>query len=276
MRGGGSRTSPTRPALRSSARCSRRSGRDRAFTLLEGVRASRLLTGPDGGVRGAVFGTSRRRTGRGHRRRPWCSRPAVSAACTRARRPRSVRAGADRHGGEGRRGTRRPRVRAVPSDRDAGRRRSAAAGERSGARRGGGVVDERGTPIMRGIDARGDLAPRDVVARGVADVEREGRFASWMPARWAPRSRSVFPDPRDRAARRNRCAHHAHSVTPAAHYTIGGIATDIDVVRRCRDCGPAARPRRRLHGANRLASNSLVEGLVFGAAWVAHSAERRA
>ena len=130
------------------------------------------------------------------------------------------------------------------------------------------LVDDDGVPIMKRVDPRGDLAPRDVVARAVADVERSGR-AVFLDARAAIRDRfpERFPgvfaasmhfgiDPRIVPI----------PITPAAHYTIGGIATDLHgrtSLAGLWACGEVA--ATGLHGANRLASNSLVEGLVFGA-----------
>ncbi len=125
------------------------------------------------------------------------------------------------------------------------------------------LVDQDGRSITSGQD----LAARDVVARAVYRALQTGRGA-YLDARHAVGERfpGVFPgvfaacmaagiDPRREPI----------PVAPAAHYTMGGIATDIDgrttipglwAVGECACNG--------LHGANRLASNSLAEGLVFG------------
>ncbi|HTW84893.1 MAG TPA: L-aspartate oxidase [Candidatus Sulfotelmatobacter sp.] len=130
------------------------------------------------------------------------------------------------------------------------------------------LVDAHGTRIMDGIDARGELAPRDVVARAVAAVEAAGgsvlldarealgeRFAARFPGIFATARRAGI-DPRTQPL----------PVKAVAHYTIGGVATDAygrTNVPGLWACGEVA--ATGLHGANRLASNSLVEGLVFGA-----------
>lgn len=125
------------------------------------------------------------------------------------------------------------------------------------------LVDQTG----RSITAGQDLAARDIVARAVHRALQTGGGA-YLDARRAVGERfpDVFPgvfaacmaagiDPRRDPI----------PVAPAAHYTMGGIATDIDgrttigglwAVGECACNG--------LHGANRLASNSLAEGLVFG------------
>lgn len=125
------------------------------------------------------------------------------------------------------------------------------------------LVDEKN----RSITAGQDLAARDVVARNVHRALQTGRGA-FLDARKAVGERfpDAYPgvfaacmaagiDPRRQPV----------PVAPAAHYTMGGIATDIDgrttvpglwAVGECACNG--------LHGANRLASNSLAEGLVFG------------
>jgi L-aspartate oxidase len=130
------------------------------------------------------------------------------------------------------------------------------------------LVDERGTRIMDGVDPRRDLAPRDVVARVVADVERRGG-AVFLDAREAPGA--TFPERFPgifavamRAGVDPRIV--PIPITAVAHYTIGGVATDVagrTSLVGLWACGEVA--ATGLHGANRLASNSLVEGLVFGA-----------
>jgi L-aspartate oxidase len=148
------------------------------------------------------------------------------------------------------------------------------------------LVDASGSRIMAGLDPRAELAPRDVVARAVAAAERRGvpvfldaraalgaAFPDRFPGVFAAALR-VGTDPRTEPI----------PVTAAAHYTIGGVATDLagrTSLPGLWACGEVA--ATGLHGANRLASNSLVEGLVFGAragrdiaATVPGRAERRA
>ena len=133
------------------------------------------------------------------------------------------------------------------------------------ALRGDGAIlaDRDGVSITDGQD----LAARDVVARAVHRAIQSGRGA-FLDARLAVGNNfpEAYPgvfaacmaagiDPRIQPI----------PIAPAAHYTMGGIATDIDgrasidglwAVGECACSG--------LHGANRLASNSLAEGLVFG------------
>ena len=130
------------------------------------------------------------------------------------------------------------------------------------------LIDEAGRAIMSGVDARGELAPRDVVARAISDVERAGGHVALdaraaLGAAFPERFPGIFAtamrfgiDPRAVPL----------PLTPVAHYTIGGVQTDCDArtnVPGLWACGEVA--STGLHGANRLASNSLVEGLVFGA-----------
>ncbi len=119
-------------------------------------------------------------------------------------------------------------------------------------------------------DARGErfvdeLAPRDEVATAIhAELERSGEQAVWLDMRAVEVERfpnigatlaEVGLDP----------AHDLLPVAPAAHYTMGGVATDLDgraSIPGLYAVGEAA--CTGLHGANRLASNSLAECLVFG------------
>ena len=136
------------------------------------------------------------------------------------------------------------------------------------ALRGAGarLVDDEGCALMDARHAMGDLAPRDHVARRVWECRQAGRRV-WLDATalkgdWAQRFPTVFAlcgrhgiDPR----------HQRIPVTPAAHFHMGGIAVDLDgssSVPGLYAVGEVA--CNGVHGANRLASNSLLEGVVFG------------
>jgi L-aspartate oxidase len=126
---------------------------------------------------------------------------------------------------------------------------------------GATLVDEHG---RRFID---ELAARDVVARAICALE-EGGGRAFLDTRRALGARLLIRFPT--IAGRCRAAgvdpvREPIPVTPAAHYTIGGVATDAagrTDVRGLWACGEVA--ATGLHGANRLASNSLMEALIFG------------
>lgn len=134
---------------------------------------------------------------------------------------------------------------------------------------GARLVNDRGEPFMPRYDPAGDLAPRDIVARSIArETERtRGPVFLTLAHLDADYVRGRFPViaatltsygldiARDRLP-----------VGPAAHYMMGGVATDEwgrTSVEGLFAAGEAA--CTGVHGANRLASNSLLEGLVFGA-----------
>ena len=139
----------------------------------------------------------------------------------------------------------------------------------SEALRGEGAIlrDEDGQPLMRNAHPLGDLAPRDVVARAIARrcIER-GLEHLWLDATPIPGFATRFPtvwracqavglDPTTDWL----------PVAPAAHYLSGGICADLDGATSMAGlwaCGETA--CSGVHGANRLASNSLLDGLVFG------------
>jgi L-aspartate oxidase len=142
----------------------------------------------------------------------------------------------------------------------------------SEAVRGEGAVlrDENGERFLRDVHPGAELAPRDVVARAIAEtMRRQGGRPVLLDATHLDGARldARFPG----IARRVRAAgidwtREPVPVTPAAHYTMGGIATDLDgrtTLPGLFAVGEVA--RTGVHGANRLASNSLVEGAVFAA-----------
>ncbi len=128
------------------------------------------------------------------------------------------------------------------------------------------LVDERGRRIMEGVHPRLELAPRDVVARAIwNEMQVGGRVfldATTLADEFADRFPLVLSlclkhdlDPRRRPM----------PVTPSAHYHMGGVVVGLDgstSLPRLWACGEAS--WTGLHGANRLASNSLLEALVFG------------
>ncbi|MGY1710142.1 L-aspartate oxidase [Geodermatophilus sp. SYSU D00758] len=140
----------------------------------------------------------------------------------------------------------------------------------SEALRGEGAVlrDGAGERFMLGVHPMAELAPRDVVAKAITAVQlRDGVPHVWLDAREVPRVAERFPT--ITASCRSAGIDPATElvpVTPAAHYASGGLVTDLagrTTVPGLYACGEVA--CTGVHGANRLASNSLLEGLVFAA-----------
>jgi L-aspartate oxidase len=135
------------------------------------------------------------------------------------------------------------------------------------ALRGEGAVlrDERGRAIMAGRHPLADLAPRDVVARRVDEV-RAGGGSVFLDATMVDAVAERFPTVAAAClARGIDPAVDAIPVVPTQHFLCGGVRTDswgaTDIAGLYAVGEVAA---TGVHGANRLASNSLVEGLVFG------------
>jgi L-aspartate oxidase len=140
----------------------------------------------------------------------------------------------------------------------------------SEAVRGEGAVlrDARGRRFMTAVHPDAELAPRDVVARGIASAMRDqggapvlldatGLDPTFLVRRFPGLTRAIRTAGFD-------WTREAVPVAPAAHYSMGGVATDAE--------GRTSLPGllavgevacTGVHGANRLASNSLLEGLVF-------------
>ena len=135
----------------------------------------------------------------------------------------------------------------------------------SEAVRGAGavLVDKSGKRFALDHDARGELAPRDILARAVAAADASG--GAWLDAREVESFASRFPGITAMLARRGLDpARDLIPVAPALHYAMGGIETDLEgrtTLPGLWAVGEVA--RTGVHGANRLASNSLLEGLVF-------------
>ncbi len=134
---------------------------------------------------------------------------------------------------------------------------------------GGFLVDRQGNRFMKDYHELADLAPRDIVSRAIyeqmdkteagyvyLDVRHLGKnfFAERFPhIDHLCRDFDIDPDT------------DLIPVRPSAHYMIGGVKTDLNgrtSIAHLYCCGEAS--ATGLHGANRLASNSLLEGMVFG------------
>ncbi len=134
---------------------------------------------------------------------------------------------------------------------------------------GARLVNAQGEAFMTRYHADGDLAPRDVVARSIVrESERTG--GAGVPdaraSRCGVRAAAVSDDCRDVPTVGLDLARDPIPVGPAAHYIMGGVDTDVwgrTSVPALFAAGEVA--CTGVHGANRLASNSLLEGLVFGA-----------
>lgn len=129
------------------------------------------------------------------------------------------------------------------------------------------LVDARGDSITAGVHPMGDLAPRDVVAAAItARLALTGDPCAFLDARaitgFAQRFPTVTAACRAAGVDPTR---QPIPVVPGAHYSCGGVATDVHGRTALAGLFAAGEVARTgMHGANRLASNSLLEGLVVG------------
>jgi len=134
---------------------------------------------------------------------------------------------------------------------------------------GATLVNQRGDPFMTRYHPDGDLAPRDVVARGIVRESRESGGPVFLTlAHLDPGYvRERFPTIAAMCAQAGLdLARDRIPVGPAAHYIMGGVDTDEWARTSVPGLFAAGEVAcTGVHGANRLASNSLLEGLVFGA-----------
>jgi len=134
---------------------------------------------------------------------------------------------------------------------------------------GGKLLNADGEEFMSRYHPRAEMAPRDVVARAVYNemlkADNNQVYLDFRPL-GAQRMRERFPGILDELHQRGFTPEQEPvPITPVAHYMMGGIATDLHgqtKIARLFACGECA--SYGVHGANRLASNSLLDGLVFG------------
>ncbi len=133
---------------------------------------------------------------------------------------------------------------------------------------GATIVDENGNRFLFEYDKRGELSPRDIVSRAIYDRKQKTKgevylsfenftkefFANRFPSIYKALTDFGYDIPKDRVP-----------ITPAFHYAIGGIETDLNGrvkgFKNLYAVGEVA--NTGVHGANRLASNSLLEAMVF-------------
>jgi L-aspartate oxidase len=134
---------------------------------------------------------------------------------------------------------------------------------------GARLVNGAGEAFMRNYHPAGDLAPRDVVARSIVRESERTRGAVCLSLKHLNAEDVHHRFPMIAATVSNAgfdLARDPIPVGPAAHYLMGGVETDLEGHTSIPGLFAAGEVAcTRVHGANRLASNSLLEGLVFGA-----------
>ncbi|MDQ1244783.1 MAG: L-aspartate oxidase [Campylobacterota bacterium] len=134
---------------------------------------------------------------------------------------------------------------------------------------GATIEDESGRRFLFDYDERGELASRDIVSKAIYDYNKKTNMQIYLSFKnfdlvyFMKRFPNIYKNlqllgfnvPKERVP-----------ISPAFHYAIGGIKTDVNGavpnVKSLYAVGEVA--STKVHGANRLASNSLLEGLVFG------------
>lgn len=133
---------------------------------------------------------------------------------------------------------------------------------------GAKIVDEDGKRFVFEYHESGELAPRDIVSRAIFDYKQKTKkevyldLSSFSEEHFKRRFPSIYFNMKNIGYK---VPHQRIPISPAFHYSMGGIRTDLNgkvaSVKDLYAIGEAA--HTGIHGANRLASNSLLEGLVF-------------
>ncbi|WP_300220801.1 FAD-binding protein [uncultured Helicobacter sp.] len=134
---------------------------------------------------------------------------------------------------------------------------------------GGKIVDSKGRRFLFDYDARGELAPRDIVSRGIFNYTMKNNekafldLSSFTQESFSKRFPNIY---HSLTSHRLKAPEDKIPISPAFHYSMGGIEVDesgrvigIDHLYALGECA-----NNGVHGANRLASNSLLEGIVYG------------